>query len=157
MSRLESFIRRMTAQRDVLDHVAALLTLPPGDVLEIGLGNGRTFSHLCERFPGRRIVAFDRAMLAHGSSAPQHFVQGEIRDTLAGFVGKGAALAHADIGQGYPDRDAETLTWLPDLMAGVLAPGGIAASGLPLEHPGLVPLPLPATVDPGRYFLYRRA
>jgi trans-aconitate methyltransferase len=156
MSRLDSFIRRMTAQRDVLDHVAAL-PLPPGDVLEIGLGNGRTFSHLRERFPDRRITAFDRAMLAHASSVPDHFVAGEIAETAQAFVGRGAALVHADIGQGYPDRDAETLTWLPDLVAGLLAAQGIAASGLPLSHPALHPLPLPATVDEGRYFLYRRA
>jgi trans-aconitate methyltransferase len=156
MSRLDSFIRRMTAQRDVLNHVAAL-SLLPGDVLEIGLGNGRTFSHLRERFPDRRITAFDRAMLAHGSSVPDHFVAGEICDTAQAFVGRNAALVHADIGQGYPDRDALTLEWLPGLTAGLLGPGGIAASGLPLDHPALAPLPLPATVDEGRYFLYRRA
>ena len=33
-----------------------------GPVLELGLGNGRTFDHLRERLPGRRIVAFDRAL-----------------------------------------------------------------------------------------------
>jgi trans-aconitate methyltransferase len=156
MSRLDSFIRRMTAQRDVLNHIAAL-PLPPGNILEIGLGNGRTFSHLRERFPDRAITAFDRAMLAHGSSVPDHFVAGEIAETAQAFVGRGAALVHADIGQGYPDRDAVTLTWLPGLVAGLLAAQGIAASGLPLENPALVPLPLPATVDEGRYFLYRRA
>lgn len=158
MSRLDSFIRRLTAQRDVIDHIAADLAVPAGDVLEIGLGNGRTWSHLRERFPGRRIVAFDRAMLAHGSSAPDpaDFVEGEIAETARAFVGRGAALVHADIGQGYADRDAVTLTWLPALVAGLLAPGGIAASGLPLDHPGLAVLPVPATVPEGRYFLYRR-
>jgi trans-aconitate methyltransferase len=156
MSRLDSFIRRMAAQRDVLNHIAAL-PLPPGDILEIGLGNGRTFSHLREKFPGRRIVAFDRAMVAHGSSVPDHFVVGEIDETARAFIGRNAVLVHADIGQGYPDRDAITLEWLPSLAAGLLGPGGIAASGLPLDHPDLSPLPLPATVEPGRYFLYRRA
>lgn len=155
MSRLDSFIRRMSAQRDVLNHVATL-PLPPGGILEIGLGNGRTYSHLREKFPGRRITAFDRAMLAHGSSVPDDFVPGEIRITAQAHLGKDAALVHADIGQGYADRDAVTLAWLPDLVAGLLAPGGIAASGLPLDHTDLVPLPLPAGVEPGRYFLYRR-
>lgn len=157
VSRLDSFIRRLSAQRDLLNHIAAALTLPDGDILEIGLGNGRTFSHLRERFPDRRIVAFDRSMLAHGSSVPEHFVAGEIAETAQAFVGNGAALVHADIGQGYPDRDAATLVWLPDLTAGLLAKDGIAASGLPLDHPELLPLPLPVAVDEGRYFLYRRA
>ncbi len=156
MSRLDSFIRRMSAQRDVLNHIATL-PLPAGSILEIGLGNGRTFSHLRERFPDRHITAFDRAMLAHGSSVPDHFVAGEIAETAQAFIGRNAALVHADIGQGYPDRDALTLHWLPRLVAGLLAPQGIAASGLPLDHPALHPLPLPAGVDEGRYFLYRRA
>ena len=41
-------------------------------------------------------------------------------------------------------------------MAGVLGAGGLAVSGLPLEHPALQPLPLPSTVKDGRYFIYRR-
>ncbi|MFB2606912.1 class I SAM-dependent methyltransferase, partial [Rhizobium phaseoli] len=48
------------------------------------------------------------------------------------------------------------LTWLPQLVAGVLAPNGIAVSGLPLEHPELAALPLPEGIKEGRYFLYRR-
>lgn len=159
MSRLDSFIRRMSAQRDILNHIAADLDLPEtGAVLEVGLGNGRTYSHLCERFAGRRIIAFDRALGAHGSSVPGpgDLVLGEIRQTAAEFAGQGAALVHADIGTGYPDKDAQTLIWLPGLVASLLAPGGVAASGLPLEHARLDPLPLPASIDEGRYFLYRR-
>jgi hypothetical protein len=41
-------------------------------------------------------------------------------------------------------------------MVGVLTPGGIAVSGLPIERPELEPLPLPAGIKEGRYFLYRR-
>ena len=159
MSRLDSFIRRMTAQRDILNHLARDLRLPTsGVVLEIGLGNGRTYSHLSELFPDRRIIALDRALAAHGSCipAPDDLVLGEISLTAQGFVGQGAALVHADIGTGYPDRDAQTLTWLPGLAADLLGPGGIAASGLPLAHPTLLPLPLPAGVDVERYFIYRK-
>lgn len=159
MSRLDSHISRLTAQRDIINHVAENLTLPPGDVLEIGLGNGRTYSHLREHLPGRRIVAFDRAIAAHADSTPQpsDMILGEIRETARAFIGSNAALAHADIGQGYADRDAVTLTWLPGLMAGVLAPDGVAVSGLPLDHPDLYALAIPASIQPGRYFLYRRA
>lgn len=159
VSRLDSFIRRLVAQRDILNHVAADLPLPAhGAVMELGLGNGRTFNHLREIFPGRRIVAFDRALVAHASSVPEEgdLILGEIRETAAAFAGTGAALVHADIGTGYPEKDAVTLTWLPQLVAALLAPGGVAISGLPLDVRGLTALPLPEGVPDNRYFLYRR-
>jgi hypothetical protein len=158
MSRLDSFIRRLTAQRDILNAIAPEVDHLDGPILELGLGNGRTFDHLRERFPERRIVAFDRAALAYDHSMPDegNLILGEIEETAQKFIGVGAALAHADIGTGYPDKDAVTLTWLPQLMAGVLAPQGIAISGLPLEHAQLDPLGLPPGISEGRYFIYRR-
>lgn len=158
MSRLDSMIRRLSAQRDILDHIAAE-GLPEGPILELGLGNGRTFSHLREKFPGRRILAFDRALGAHKSSIPPEgdLVLGEIAETARGFAGIGAAMVHADIGTGYDDRDAVTLGWLPGLVVALLGPGGVAVSGLPLERPELAPLPLPPGIAADRYFLYRRA
>ncbi len=159
MSRLDSFIRRLVAQRDILNHVATEMTLPTdGMVLELGLGNGRTYSHLRELFAARRIVAFDRVLGAHASSVPDRkdLVLGEIRDTASDFAGCEAALVHADIGTGYADKDAITLTWLPGLVASVLTEGGIAISGLPLDHPDLRALALPPGIAADRYFLYRR-
>jgi trans-aconitate methyltransferase len=157
MSRLDSVIRRLTAQRDILNHLAAEPAVPPGPILEIGLGNGRTYHHLRELFPARRIIAFDRALAAHATStpAPCDLVLGEIAETAPAFAGQGAAIVHADIGTGYPDKDAQTLIWLPGLVAALLAPGGYAMSGLPLDHPGLSALPLPPGIDSDRYFLYR--
>jgi hypothetical protein len=115
MSRLDSFIRRLTAQRDILNHVCAEVASRDGPVMELGLGNGRTFNHLREKLPGRRIVAFDRALAAHASSIPPEgdLFLGEIRDTAARFIGIGAALVHADIGTGYDDKDAITLRCNP--------------------------------------------
>jgi trans-aconitate methyltransferase len=158
MSRLDSFIRRLTAQRDILDHVANDVAQLAGPILELGLGNGRTFDHLRECFPGRRVIAFDRAANASAHSMPpaDDLVLGEIEETAQAFRGIDAALAHADIGTGYPDKDAITLRWLPQLMAGVVVSGGVAVSGLPLDHPDLVRLPLPAGIQEDRYFLYRR-
>ncbi len=159
MSRLDSFIRRLSAQRDILNHVHGDLDLPAeGPIMEIGLGNGRTFNHLRELFPDRRIVAFDRAMGAHASSVPEegNLVLGEIDQTAKDWVGIGAALVHADIGTGYDEKDAVTLTWLPQIVSGMLAKGGIAISGLPLNEPGLDPLSVPDTVPKDRYFLYRK-
>ncbi|MGV1791962.1 hypothetical protein GR212_06790 [Rhizobium lusitanum] len=158
MSRLDSFIRRLSAQRDILNAVADEVRAIDGPVLELGLGNGRTFDHLRELFQDRRIVAFDRAANAYGPSMPSadNLILGEIKDTARTFVGANASLAHADIGTGYEDKDAVTLTWLPQIMAGVLASGGLAVSGLPLDHPDLQALPLPSSVKEGRYFIYRR-
>ena len=159
MSRLDTFINRMSAQRDILNHVAADPALPPeGVVLEVGLGNGRTYSHLRELFPDRRVIAFDRAMNAHRTILPEagDFVEGEIKESGRQFVGAGAALVHADIGTGYPDKDAITLQWLPQLVADMLRSGGFAVSGLPLDHDQLQELPRLPTVAEGRYYLYRR-
>ncbi|MDH4439885.1 MAG: class I SAM-dependent methyltransferase [Rhizobium sp.] len=159
MSRLDSFINRMTAQRDMLNAIRDRVALPDGPILEIGLGNGRTFSHLRENFPGRRIVVFDRQMLAHKSSVPPEgdLVLGEIAETGKTYIGIGAAFVHADIGTGDPEKDAVTLTWLPQMVVGMLASGGYALSGLPLEMPGLERLPVEAHIDPERYYFYRKA
>ena len=62
MSRLDSFIRRVTAQRTVLDHVCGLVEALEGPVLELGLGNGRTYDHLRALFPGRDIYVFERTV-----------------------------------------------------------------------------------------------
>lgn len=158
MSRLDSFIRRLSAQRDILNSIAADVESLEGPILELGLGNGRTFDHLREQFPARRIIAFDRAAnaSAHSMPSPENLILGEIQDTAQAFLGSNAAMAHADIGTGYPDKDALTLRWLPQLMAGVLMPKGIALSGLPLDHPQLVRQPLPPGISEDRYFLYRR-
>lgn len=158
MSRLESFIRRLTAQRDILNVVCAEVAAMNGPVIELGLGNGRTFDHLRASLPGRRIVAFDRVLGAHRSSVPPEgdLVLGEISETARQFTGIGAALVHADIGTGYADKDAETLEWLPNLTASLLAKDGIAVSGLPLEHAELTEMETPASVPPDRYFLYRK-
>lgn len=158
MSRLDSFIRRLTAQRDILNSIVGLVGPLEGPVIEFGLGNGRTYDHLREIFAGRRIIAFDREVRSYSASTPpaEDMVTGDIRETGQRFLGVNAALAHADIGTGHDDIDAVTLTWLPQLMAGVLRSGGIAVSGLPLDRPELEPLPLPDGIKSGRYFLYRR-
>lgn len=159
MSRLDSFIRRMSAQRDILNAVRDQSLLPvDGDILELGLGNGRTYSHLRENFPQRRIVVFDRVVQAHSSSIPdpENMIIGEIEANARQFIGLGAALVHADIGSGSDEIDAMTLQWLPELTASLLVGKGVAVSGLPLEHPELKALALPAGIESNRYFLYRK-
>lgn len=158
MSRLDSFIRRLCAQRDILNSLADDARAIPGNIMELGLGNGRTYDHIRALFPDRRIIAFDRVMQSYESSTPDsnNLVVGEIKDTVRDYFGIEAALVHADIGTGHDDLDAMTLTWLPDAVVHLLKQGGIAASGLPLDHPELTPMPVPHSVPAKRYFLYRR-
>lgn len=159
MSRLESFIRRLSAQRDILDMICRDMPLGDGPVVELGLGNGRTYDHLRERLPGRRIIAFDRVNQANTKSLPPEgdLILGEINETAQSFIGINAALVHADIGSGYDDLDEKNLRWLPQLAVDLLQPSGIAASGVRLDHPDLQPLPIPASVPSDRYWLYRRS
>ncbi len=158
MSRLDSFIRRMCAQRAILDGLATRLDGVPGPILEFGLGSGRTYDHLRERFPARRIVVFESVVVDGVLSrpAPEDFVVGDIRDTAVRFGDGSAALIHADIETGDAARDAELATWLPDLVARLLAPGGFGVSGAALPDPRLVPCRLPPGIEDGRYHLVRR-
>jgi hypothetical protein len=158
LSRLDSFIRRMQAQRLLIDHAGRAITEVAGPVLELGLGNGRTYHHLREKLPERRIIAFDIKLTAHPDSIPtaENLVLGDIRETARGFVGVGAALVHSDLGSGVPGLDEETLRWLPALVPKLLRKGGLAVSGLALDDPQLVSQPLPDGIAEGRYRLYRK-
>ena len=62
MSRLDFHIEQKIAQRDSIDLAARELAGHPGWVVEFGLGRGRSYSHLAERFPDREIYAFDREL-----------------------------------------------------------------------------------------------
>ncbi len=161
-TRLDSFIRRLEAQRACLDRAAAAIGGVPGVVLELGLGNGRTYDHLRRRLMGRRpVFAFDRQLAAHPACIPDadHLVLGDFRRTLPEFARRGgarAALVHADIGSG--DRSATTALarWLGPALAPLLAPGAIVVADQKLDIPGCVRLTPPDGVAPSRYFIYRR-
>lgn len=156
MSRLDSFIRRMTAQRDALNQIAPHVP-PVGQVVELGYGSGRTYDHLVEQYGAARIIVFDDREWPKmpKSPAPSAYVLGDIKETAPAYAGLGAALVHADIGNGLEQVDAITLTWLPQVVNLLAASGGLILSGLPLERPEFEPLPL-ENVDPDRYHLYRK-
>ena len=155
MSRLDSFIRRMCAQRDILNALVSRLASVDGAILEFGLGSGRTFDHLRERFPRRRILVFERDVRDNCRLEPlaAEIIVGDIRETSAHLADGCAALVHADIDTGRSLDDAELSTWLPGLAARLLVSGGVVASSAPVIHPDLAALPLPATVSEGRYYL----
>ena len=162
MSRLDSFIRRLQAQRACLDHAVELIRDLSGPVLELGLGNGRTYDHLRARLSGRDIIAFDRQLAAHPDCVPPagFLILGELRETLpqiAERIGNSAALIHADLGSGDVAANLRLAMEIAPLVDRLAAPGGIVLSDQALTAPRLVPANLPDTVAAGRYFLYRAA
>ena len=105
MSRLDSFIRRLKAQRACLDRAADLTRHLDGIVLELGLGNGRTYDHLRSLFPERDIYVCERQVAAHPDCVPpqERLILGDMRQTLVEarprFAGR-VVLAHLDVGTG---------------------------------------------------------
>ncbi len=162
MSRLDSAIRRLQAQRACLDWAAGEIAKQPGPVLELGLGNGRTYDHLRTLLPKREIFVFERRVAAHPDCIPddEHLFEGDFHDSLPkaqARLGAGAVLAHCDFGSGDTEATARLGEYLGPALAPLLAPGSIVASDQPLEIPGAHGLPVPGGVGPGRYYLYRLA
>lgn len=161
MSRLDSVIRRLQAQRSCIDWAAAAVAELPGPVLELGLGNGRTYDHLRDRLPGREIFAFDLSVRAHPDCVPDdaHLILGDFAETLPQaadrFAGQ-VSLLHADIGSGEAAITRRSAELVGRHMDTLLQPGGIGLCDQELSAQGLEVLPLPEGVAPGRYFIYRR-
>lgn len=148
------------AQRACLNLARELLTKCPGPVLEIGLGNGRTYDHLRTLFPEREIFVFERKVAAHQSCIPddKHLILGDIHETVPRAmerIGQPAALAHADIGVGDKVADAAAGTYLGRELLPLMAPGGILVSDQDMALTGLEKLPLPEDIEPDRYYMYR--
>lgn len=157
MSRLDSMLRRLAAQRDGLNWVAEKIAEQPGDVVDFGLGNGRTYDHLREILPERRIWVIDRVLQCHPSCTPpeKDFLQGEAEPMLRKLAGMGAkiALAHYDFGSGIKEDDVAESERLSPLIAQIMQPGGYIVSGQPLV--GFEQIKGPDTIAPDRYLFYR--
>ncbi len=157
MSRLDSMLRRLTAQRDGLNWAAAQIGTMEGDVLDLGLGNGRTYDHLREILPSRRIWVMDRVLQCHPDSMPpaQDFLQGEAEPMLRKLAdaGQTIALAHYDFGRGIKSEDVAEAARLSPLIKQVMRPGGLLISGQPLT--GFAQIEGPETIAPDRYLFYR--
>ncbi|AHC99647.1 class I SAM-dependent methyltransferase [Leisingera methylohalidivorans] len=157
MSRLDSMLRRLTAQRDGLNWAAGQISPLQGDVLDMGLGNGRTYDHLRETLSSRRIRVIDRLLQCHPSCVPpeQDFLQGEAKPMLERLAaeGRSIALAHYDFGFGIKEKDVAEAAILSPVIAQVMVPGGIIVSGQPLV--GFEELDGPDGIPQGRYMFYR--
>ena len=114
--------------RPALDLLAQVGDLPPGDVVDLGCGDGAVVEALRARFPDRRLIGVDAspAMLR----------------VAAGYDAK----VLADIATWHPDSPPAlifsnaALQWLGDHdrllphLAGLLAPGGCLAVQMPRQY-----------------------
>ena len=162
MTRLDSAIRRLVAQRSLLDWAAGEVRNRPGLILELGLGNGRTYDHLRDRLADRDIYVFERSPAAHPDSTPpeEYLLVGDFCETLPVFAerfGRGcAALIHADIGSGHEAENQRLADRLGPLLAPLLRPGGLLLGDRPFPLQGCADISSQTGVEAGRYFVYRR-
>lgn len=156
MSRLESMRRRLSAQIDGINWAAEQVADMEGAVLEMGLGNGRTYDHLRQELPDRRIWVIDRILKCHPSCVPpeQDFLEGEAEPMLRRLADGGhkMVLAHYDFGYGIKEKDVEEGARLSPYIAAVMQPGGLILSQQPLV--GFEQISGPDTIAPDRYLFY---
>ena len=129
MSRLDSFIRRLEAQRACLDRAACLVREFDGLVLELGLGNGRTYDHLRELFPDREIYVCERRVAAHPDCVPpaELLLLGDMRETLRaarGCLAGGSRSPISTPATGDAAANRALAAELTPLIVPLLAPGG---------------------------------
>ena len=160
MSKLDSFIRRMQAQRTCIEAACTMIEDLTGVVFELGLGVGRTYSHLSENLPERDIYVFDRQVLPHVVCVPpaSHLMLGELADTLPEAVERyrgAVALVHTDVGSADIAYGTKTAAFISQHLPVALAPGAVILSDQALKVGGVEPLALPNGVAEGRYYMYR--
>lgn len=140
---------------------ASLVRGVDGAVLELGLGNGRTYDHLRQLFPERDIFVCERHVAAHPDCIPpeEFLLPGDMRETLPAarpWLEGRIALAHFDPGTGDVAANRTLARELAPMVAPLLRLGAVLVSEMALDLAELVLIPLPAGVAPGRYNIYRR-
>ena len=161
MSRLDEFIMRMQAQRACIDEAALCMAGQAGPVLEVGLGNGRTYDHLRWRFPQRVIYVFDREVAAHPDCIPQtEFLRlGDFRTSIPAYALEQrdpAVFIHADVGSANRLASTRLAADLAPVWLSMLAPRACLACDQRIELEGLEHLPLPGGIHADNYHFYRR-
>jgi len=160
MSRLDSFIARMQAQRDCLNFLKPAIDGLKGPLLEVGLGNGRTYDHLRLLFPGRDIYVFERKVAAHPDCIPpdNRLFLGDANESIpraAKQLGASACFIHTDLGTGDHDANVAMGRWLGPALDALAARGAYILANQPLEVAHWHRQPDPPGVPKDRYFLYK--
>lgn len=160
-SRLDIFIDRMVSQRACLNHAIASTAPMAGPVFELGLGNGRTYHHLCQHVSGRDIFVFERAVASNPASTPpeEMTILGDVMQTLPEALvrfGPTVSLVHADLGGHNLEKNDIFARKVSPLIEPLLAPGGLMVSSDRMYFDTLREMPLPEGTVPGRCFIYQR-
>ncbi len=160
MSRLDSAIRRLLAQKNALEWAIGAVSAIEGPVLELGLGNGRTYDHLRQIAPDREIFVFERQVAAHPDCIPpdDHLFLGDFLESLPRAIdrlGSVAALAHLDIGTGVKADSVRLAEHIAPLCRQLLAPGALVVSDQEIAGWSGTLLVNPDGIPEGRIYLYR--
>jgi len=161
VSRLDVFIDRMVSQRACLDWAISRTADLNGPVFELGLGNGRTYHHLCEKVEGREIFVFERQIASNPASTPPEHMTflGDVTEMLPMALnrfGPTASLIHADLGGHNLEKNDILARKISPVIEPNLAPGGLMLSSDRMYFDALEELPLPDGAVNGRMFIYRK-
>ena len=159
VSRLDSFIRRVSAQRDCLNHAFRLIGNLTGPILELGLGNGRTYYHLRENCPEREIFVFECEVRPHPDCMPDpdYIFEGDIFETLpraAHRIDLPAVMAHIDMVSGDDEIDRRIAAFLSRQVPPMMAEQSVILCDQELQPPNWESRPLPDGIPEQRYFYY---
>ena len=159
MSRLDSAIRRLTSQKIALEWAARKATGMNGIILELGLGNGRTYDHLREILPNREIYVFEREIAAHPDCIPEENFQflGDFRDSLPRAkkrLGANSVLAHLDIGTGEKQASQQLAEQIGPLVLGLMKRESIIVSDQELTTWSYMRIDPPLNIPRDRIFIY---
>jgi len=160
MSRLLSNIARLEAQRACLDLAVSMVGDLAGPVLELGLGNGRTYDHLRVRLPARDIFVFERQVASHPDCVPppDRLILGDLRETLPAAYARFpqvAALAHVDIATHDRAVSERLAVVVAPMLAALMRRGAVIVSELPMPVAHWRALMVPAEAAGGRYHMYQ--
>jgi len=150
----------MRAQRDCLNFAAQKIHALAGPVLELGLGNGRTYDHLKQIMPNRDIYVFDRNGKSFASCSPPEdkiFI-GNVTETLIQAIRilrKSAVLTHYDIATTNRDKSIKLAGQVSPLLYELMLPGSLVVSSVEMPFCQWSAVPLPVSVKSGRYFIYK--
>lgn len=161
MSRLDIFIDRMTSQRACIDYATQATAHMDGPVFELGLGNGRTYHHLCERVTGRDIFVFEREVASNPASTPpaDRTILGDVFETLPKALerfGATASFIHADLGGHNLQKNDEFARKVSPFVEPLLATGGMMVASDRMYFENLQEIEIPAGAVLGRCFIYQK-
>ena len=150
----------MLAQRDCLDFAARKIDAMAGPVLELGLGNGRTYDHIKQIMPDRDIYVFDRNVKPFASCRPpkNKIFMGDVTTTLiqaARLLGKTAVLAHYDVATTNEEESRKLAAQVSPLLHKLMLPDALVVSSVVMPFRQWSVVSLPASVKTGRYFIYK--